>query len=176
MSRIAKLQAKEYILLLVFFSLFIVGPAIGSTQKFEQKHSQLQKFSAMGSSSQQVVVGKVKSLSSRWIGNVIVTTAEIEPVEYLKGRASKSLFNLSYVGGRIGVIEQQLSYPMHLEQGETAVFFIQDAPQKTALAGNKMFSNFEGKIPLLNKDQSLTLLDENSRIVKLLEELRSSVR
>lgn len=173
-------RVTDIVFLSLFFAFFAIGSAMASTQKLTQKLTQKQNKShslaGMSSTSEQVVVGRVKSLSARWVGKVIVTTAEIEPVEFIKGKPSKALFNLSYVGGRVGVIEQQLSYPTQLEEGETAVFFVQNAPSKTALAGSKMLSHIEGKIPLLLKGETLSRLNENARISKLLNEIRDSIQ
>lgn len=165
-----------YFCIAFLFLLFTAMGVNASTQRATQDKTLAQKVTSMGTTSEQVVVGRVKALSARWVGKVIVTTAEIEPIEFIKGKQSKGVFNLSYVGGRVGVIEQQLSYPMQLEEGETAVFFLQESPKNSALAGTKMLSNFEGKIPLLTKGENLSRLNDSTRIKKLLNDIRGTVR
>jgi len=145
--------------------------AVSKLDKTSDKHGY--NFSAMATPSQNIVIGKVKSLSSKWVGKVIVTTADVEPIEILKGKAQSKSLKVSYVGGTVGNIRQTLSHPIELVDGETAILFLTDADKSSAFAGSKVFSHYQGKIHLLSKNENVDRLKSNKRILGLVKQLQT---
>jgi len=131
---------------------------------------------SMVTPSQNVVIGKVKSLSAKWVGKIIVTTADVEPIEVIKGKAQRKPLKVSYVGGTVGNIKQTLSHPIDLVDGETAILFLTDADKDSAFAGTKVFSHYQGKIHLLSKDEKIDRLKSNKRILGLVNQVHAEAR
>lgn len=166
---------------LVFFvsilSQFGLSGSVGAaTQKLVNSKGSGPNFVKMSTSSEQVVLAQVKSTSARWVGKVIVTTAELEPLEMIKGVNKSGALVVSFIGGRVGNIQQTLSHPLSLNEGETAVLFLKDADRKGPLAGTKLFSHFDGKVPLLKRGESVSRLETNDRLSSLINNLRTQVQ
>ncbi len=156
--------------------LFFTGLLNAAVKTLDVEKGDKYNIAVMANPSEQIVVGKVAKLSSRWVGKVIVTTADIEPIEMLKGSQTKKNLKVSFIGGTVGNIRQTLSHQTTLQEGETAILFLSTAAAKTALAGSKVFSHAQGKIPLLNKDENLTRLKTNSRLSSLINNVRKTIR
>lgn len=152
------------------------GAATAVSKLDENPGKQGYNFSAMVKPSQNVLIGKVKSLSSKWVGKVIVTTADVEPIEVLKGKALSKSIKVSYVGGTVGNIKQTLSHPIELVDGETAILFLTDANKNSAFKGAKVFSHYQGKIPLLDKKEKIERLKSNKRILGLVNKIQAVTR
>ena len=165
-----------YFFVILFSQCLVIGSASAATKKLNNLNDQGYNIEAMVSPSEQIVVGKVSSLSSRWVGKVIVTTANIEPLETIKGKATRGQLKVSYIGGTVGVIRQTLSHQATLEEGETAILFLSDAPKKSALSGSKVFSHAAGKIQLLKKNEDISRLQSNGRLSKLLGNFRQQAK
>ncbi|TQV87937.1 hypothetical protein [Aliikangiella coralliicola] len=171
-----KRRLAGYFCAILFSQCLLISNPMAATKKLNNLNNQGYNIEAMVSPSQQIVVGKVSSLSSRWVGNIIVTTANIEPLETIKGKATRGQLKVSYVGGTVGVIRQTLSHQTTLEEGETAILFLSDAPKKSALSGSKVFSHASGKIQLLKKGESISRLQSNGRLSKLLGNFRQQAK
>jgi len=154
----------------------VTGTALAVSKLDNNRDKNGYNLASMVTPSKNIILAKVKSLSSKWVGKVIITTADVEPIETIKGKIQSKSLKVSYVGGTVGNIRQTLSHSTLLEEGETAILFLTDAHKKSALAGTQVFSHSQGKIHLLNKNENINRLKSNQRILGLVNKLQAEVR
>lgn len=162
--------------LVLSLSGIFTGYASAAIKKSTETKNLDHQFSLMSTSSENIVLGKVISLSSSWKGNLIVTTAVIEPLETLKGAQTNKPLNVSYIGGTVGVINQRLSEQVTLNIDDVAILFLKDAPTKSVLSGSKVFSYSNGKIPLLTSGEDISKLKNNNRLSSLINNVRQQIQ
>lgn len=163
-----------WLISLMIASLCLLSASAFAVSKLEKNLDRNgYNVSSMVTPSSDIVIAKVKSLSSKWVGKVIITTADVEPIEMLKGKSQVKSLKVSYIGGTVGNIRQTLSHPIELVDGETAVLFLTDAHKSSGVAGTKVFSHSQGKIHLLDKDENINLLKSNKRISGLVNKIQA---
>ncbi|GAA6137911.1 hypothetical protein NBRC116583_16580 [Arenicella sp. 4NH20-0111] len=138
--------------------------------------SEIGQIQQSAAKSDAVVMGRVLSKKSTWIGKVIVTTATIDVLETMKGKTNRQV-QVSYPGGVIGPIAQYVTHTPALNVDEVAVLFISE-PQSEAL--KKMdsfeFSTEKSKVAILAPEQDESRLEENVRLTRHLNRIRAAVK
>lgn len=138
--------------------------------------SEVGQIQQAASQSDAVLLAKVISKESKWVGKIIITTATMDVVETMKGKSERRI-RVSYPGGVVGPIAQYVTHTPALQIGETAVVFI-DEPKSDALRDldSFEFSAEKAKIAILAPEQNEARLDENVRLKRNLNRIRAAVK
>ncbi len=132
-----------------FFSVLAALAAVcGSPAAFAQRAPEL-PVEQMSQRSETVVVGRVVSNRSRWVGKIIVTVSEVQVLDILKGEPAGDSFTLAWLGGRVGNFAQSVTHMEQLEEGELAVLFMSRMPPGAIVDAQARFAG--GKITLSNR-------------------------
>ena len=151
----------------------------GARQDDSRQDGQINRptVESLGSESDLVVVGRVVSSSSRWVGKKIITTSEVQSLESLKGKAPGPTLQVATLGGTVGVIRQTATHFPTLEEGEVAILFLgQVAPEGASAPGSYRILHQAGKVRLLNPGEPDSRLENNRRLQDFLGEVKSRVR
>jgi hypothetical protein len=132
------------------------------------------QLSDLARNASHVVIGKVAKTEARWVKRKIVTSATIEVVESLKGTVARDKrLTVTVLGGRVGVLEQDVSHEATLETGEIALLFLSDR----AGTGNELrIVGPGGKQTLLGRGMAQSRLQSNRRLAAYLKHVREVVR
>ena len=130
---------------------------------------------ASAAAAKWVITGKVGKRESKWVNGKIVTTADIRPISVLKGTDVPSPISVSFLGGSVGPIRQDYSHEIVAVNGETAVFFLINAPTESGATFSGL-TRIARKIPLLAPGQADSRLENNRRLVRFQNEIIEKVK
>ncbi len=127
--------------------------------------------------SDMVVLGKVLKKSSRWVGKKIVTSTDIKPVRFFKGKSADTTISIITLGGVVGNIVQEFTHEVVFQEGETSIFFLARTPRdKKFLPGVLRPVDEHAKIRLLKPTDSPSRLKNNRRLNKFIEEVAAEIK
>ena len=119
-------------------------------------------YAALARVSEVVVVGRVESVQSRWVGKKIYSMAAVSPLEQLKGR-TPTVLKVVFAGGTVGNITQTVSHEPELIAGEIALLYLRSTSQKSLESGLRIVSE-AGVVRLVAPHQKTSRLQNNKRI------------
>jgi hypothetical protein len=87
-------------------------------------------LAALTAGADAVVIGRVRTFVSEWTADraLIVSVAEVEVAEVLKGRLLPAVVLVQIPGGRVGEIGLRVSDAPSFETGESVVLFLKVIP------------------------------------------------
>lgn len=128
--------------------------------------------------SEFVVLADIGESKSRWAGKKIVTDWDVRVRESLKGRAPKRLIVTTY-GGEVDNIAQDFSHSAQLISGETAILFLAPISERSAKLspdGHFVAYDTHGVVRVLETGQSKSRLENNRRLKRHLDKMKSDIR
>jgi len=130
------------------------------------------RIETLAGQSELVLVGKVLRNSSRWVGKKIVTTSEVQTLETFKGTAP-GIVKVWFLGGTVGVINQDVTHEATLTTGEVAVLFLAQ-PKGAQIDGLRMVDQ-DAKVELLTPDQPGSRLLNDVRLKRYIADIKERV-
>ena len=164
-------------------TLGLVGLVLGSfavlaqDDKERPDESSSPPIEQMSEASELVVIGRVLRNESRWVGKLIVTTSEVQPLQTLKGDHPGETLKVSFYGGTVGVINQHVTHEAILQEDEVAVLFLAQPDERAAeRAPGLRIVHERGALRLLDPGADESRLKDNRRLQRYLEEIAERVR
>ena len=131
----------------------------------------------MAHHSEMVVLVKVVSKRSNWVGKKVVTVSEVQPLRFFKGGFSNELLSVVTLGGKVGDISQDFTHEVSLEEGETSILFlVSSASNKSFMPGTMRPYGEFGRIRLLRPTDRDSRLKNNIRLNRFIEDLAIKVK
>lgn len=129
----------KYFLLLISFLIIPLHNLISQTNLSELKY--------LSQNSDAIVTGKVVNQKSYWNKDKsrILTRAEIQISESLKGADGVNQISVNYLGGEVDGVGELYTHSVTLENNEEVLLFIKKDKDDTAY---KIFEGESGKISL----------------------------
>lgn len=142
----------------------------------ESKAAAQSALRELGKASSRVIVGKVLSQESKWVGKKIVTVAKVSPLEVLKGEATPGrAVEIGYLGGTIDSTGMEYSHEATLQPGEIVLLFLQEADPKAIVPGLRIAGE-QGRIRLIAPGGEERRLKNNRRLRAYLRQVAEAVR
>jgi hypothetical protein len=130
----------------------------------------------LAKSSTQVVVAKVLSQESKWVGKKIVTVAKVSPLEILKGNARAGQpIEVGYLGGAVGTTVMDFGHEPTLQPGEIVLLFLREHDPKAIVPGLHITQE-NGRVRLIAPGEKETRLKNNRRLRAYLKQVTSAVK
>ena len=135
--------------------------------------SALQQLSRASS---RVIVGKVLSQESKWVGRKIVTVAKVDPLEVFKGDVTPGrAVEVGYLGGTVGTTVMDYGHEPTLQPGEIVLLFLREADPKAIVPGLRIAQE-DGRVRLIAPGEKETRLRNNRRLRAYLKQVAEAVK
>ncbi|HWM25234.1 MAG TPA: hypothetical protein VNP98_10445 [Chthoniobacterales bacterium] len=130
----------------------------------------------LAKASSRVIVGKVLSQESKWVGKKIVTVAKVDPLEVFKGEATPGRpLEVGYLGGTVGTTAMDYGHEPTLQTGEIVLLFLQEHDPKAIVPGLRIAQE-DGRVRLIAPKEKETRLKNNRRLRAYLKQVAEAVK
>ena len=130
----------------------------------------------LAKASSRILVGKVLSQESKWVGKKIVTVAKVEPLEVFKGDVTPGrVVEIGYLGGTVGTTAMEYGHEPTLQRGEIVLLFLREPDPKAIVPGLRIAQE-DGRIRLVAPGEKETRLKNNRRLRAYLKQVAEAVK